>query len=327
MNYTTEQLKKGREIRMTETERISMRENLAAFMKAHPAPESKASSFVSNLPSPYSQAWGGLVFMRVMASALVLVLLVGSGATFASAKAVPGSLLYPIRIHVKEKAERALLHAPEKKLAYDQARLEARISELETLAAADKEEDPETVFTAKAAFTENLSDFEKTLALNEESGRIAVSLQTREAIASRLAAYAPEPEAPVATMMMAKMSVVSATAETTLDTQIAQTEQEPITEDAKGKRKDGIRELLKVSRIRIMEHQVLAPKETDKAADTTENSEPKEETDTQKPNDDTLPVSKGIPEISASEENSRTIKASAAAKLEAAVSLSLPQNN
>jgi hypothetical protein len=124
-------------------------------------------------------------------------------------------------------------------------------------------------------------------------------------------------------MMMAKMSV----AETTLDTQIAQTEQEPITEDAKEKRKDGIRELLKVSRIRIMEHQVLAPKETDKAADTTENSEPKEETDTQKPNDDTLPVSKGIPEISASEENSRTIKASAAAKLEAAVSLSLPQNN
>ena len=186
MENFTEQLKNAKNIRMTDTEKARMRETLISHMEKFPLAETTTTQIRSvpktSTASPYSipSVWSGAVFLRIAASALALVLLIGSSATFASANATPGSLLYPVRIHVKEKVERALITAPEKKLAYDQGRIETRISELETLADTTNPDDTDAVLTAKAAFTENLSDFQTTLKETESSGRLAVSVKTRE---------------------------------------------------------------------------------------------------------------------------------------------------
>jgi hypothetical protein len=258
MEQFTEQLKKGKNIRMTDAESARIKEALTAHMQVVSFPTNAAVA-PQRILSPYTTKLSGMaVFMRVMASALVLVTLIGSGAAFASADATPGTFLYPIRIHVKEAAERALLRAPEKKLAYDQARLETRITELETLADTTAAEDPETVFVAKAAFTENLGDLEQALVETENSGRVAVTTETRQAIAARLSAYAPEHEA---TPMMATMATVSLSAKETANAKVRVTNEDST--DKKEKLKESIRELLKVSRARILEKEQAPDVTTD----------------------------------------------------------------
>ncbi len=276
MENFTEQLKNAKNIRMTDTEKARMRETLISHMEKFPLAETTTTQIRSvpktSTASPYSipSVWSGAVFLRIAASALALVLLIGSSATFASANATPGSLLYPVRIHVKEKVERALITAPEKKLAYDQGRIETRISELETLADTTNPDDTDAVLTAKAAFTENLSDFQTTLKETESSGRLAVSVKTREQVLARLSAYA-DPVAPVmATMSLAAAKTAPETAAPTLmktsvrmDTGASAEVEEnqdtpliPVTSSdkkEKNKLKESIHELLKVGREQILE--------------------------------------------------------------------------
>lgn len=293
VNYMEEkipQLKKLQNVRMTDIEKARMRESLVRHMEQFPLASTNAASVRTPekaTPSPYAPLWGGAVFMRIMASALVLVLLVGSGTTFASAEALPGSFLYPIRVHVKEKVERALLRAPEKKLAYDQARLETRIGELEMLAEnEDSEEEIETIVLAKAAFVENLSDFEATLKENERSGRIAASTKTREAVLNRLDAYSTV-EAPVATMALMKMSApAAAEADVAFSGKIS--EEKPVIEEKKTKAKESIRELLKVSRARILE---AIPETSLENEMESENSVNQIELDTYQENEDSTSTS------------------------------------
>lgn len=111
-----------KQIRMTEAERAVMRAHLSPLSAAE-AP--RRSPYFSRLSFPH---------VLKVASLVVLFLVLGvSGLSYASASALPGELLYNIKIHFKEPIEEKLAFSPEKRIALREQRINARFSEVETL--------------------------------------------------------------------------------------------------------------------------------------------------------------------------------------------------
>ncbi len=127
-NMTDETLQKGiaglKKIRLSPAEKAAVFARLSAHMEAHPPLiVSPWRVYVSRFSSRYAIA------------ALLLVVLTGGSAAYASEGALPGDLLYPVKLYVMEPATSAMTFG-----AVPQARWEAqvalrRLQEAETLAA------------------------------------------------------------------------------------------------------------------------------------------------------------------------------------------------
>ena len=69
---------------------------------------------------------------------LIAAILLGGGVSVASQHALPGDLLYPVKIHVNESVEQALTFSPEAKSKLDSELAITRLQEAETIAAKSK---------------------------------------------------------------------------------------------------------------------------------------------------------------------------------------------
>lgn len=85
-------------------------------------------------------------------ASMVILLVAGSGVSFAAQGSLPGDVLYPVKVNVNEKVQTALAFTPKAKVQVEQSLAETRIEEAETLAAQGRLSD-----TIKSDLSENFN--------------------------------------------------------------------------------------------------------------------------------------------------------------------------
>ncbi|MBI5645231.1 hypothetical protein HY970_03995 [Candidatus Kaiserbacteria bacterium] len=183
---------------LTESERVSMRNELVAFMAEHPA----RTPLFMRLAESFYFGIASSRFAPATVFAASLVLVVGIGTSYAAEAALPGDPLYGVKIHVKEKIEGMLATTAHAKTQWNAKRLTRRLEEAEELVAKNRltplaRAEIETQINAASA------DFDTVvmkLASKEEGEFDAVSAQSNvEAslvgharVLAKLSAHVPE---------------------------------------------------------------------------------------------------------------------------------------
>ncbi|QQR50273.1 hypothetical protein IPF86_04340 [Candidatus Nomurabacteria bacterium] len=127
MNTNIEQqLQLGKKATLTLQEKESIRHEIVRAMQV-PSPIA--------ILSPFMKHFNWMFFTKATAIAVIVLLVGGSSLTYASENALPGDLLYPVKIHVKEEIEVSFANTPMQKVTIQKERIERRISEVKTLKA------------------------------------------------------------------------------------------------------------------------------------------------------------------------------------------------
>lgn len=179
--------KTGAHAALTETEREKMRALLSEYAAMKPVRESIAPSAGAGVT--FIDAWRA--YLRrpagaVIAAALILTLSSG-GVAYAAQGALPGNVLYPIKINVIEPLQLALATTPEAKASLQMAFAGYRIDEA-ALLANDGKLGTTTEAVLAANFTENANG--AAIALAQERARNPTAADVLSAgFTARLAAY------------------------------------------------------------------------------------------------------------------------------------------
>lgn len=118
-----------KKINLSSSEKETLLNNLSAYVDSNP---------VKNIPikSPFV-SWSMFVNIRAhavySATALVLIVGMGVGTTFAAEKALPGDLLYPVKIKVTEPVRGALKVTPKAREEWESKKALKRLEEAEKL--------------------------------------------------------------------------------------------------------------------------------------------------------------------------------------------------
>lgn len=138
MEHIEAQLKKLKDIRMTDAERATLTKNVVAFIERTPVGVPHQTRKVSSRTlSPYASQFSFANLVRSAAFIVVGMIIGGGALASASASSLPGDLLYPTKVHFNEEVVAALQITPDAKIAYETARVEARIAEAEALVQED----------------------------------------------------------------------------------------------------------------------------------------------------------------------------------------------
>ena len=127
-------------------ERESIKTRIRLFMEAHPPRIPWYIRFADGTVSTYHAADSRKIFgfsvqrirlahHKPISFAFALVLCLGVGTTYASEGALPGDVLYPIKVNVSEKVQGALAVATEDKVHWNATLTTRRLEEAEMLAA------------------------------------------------------------------------------------------------------------------------------------------------------------------------------------------------
>lgn len=139
MKRFSEQLKKKADsIRMRTDERRELRERLVSYMEYHPLPESARSAVptikAKSQPFHIFHIDAFLMGRFVGAFALLFLVIV----PVVAEKAIPGDVLYPVKVRFNEEIRSTLSFSPYQKVEWETTRLERRISEARLLASSGK---------------------------------------------------------------------------------------------------------------------------------------------------------------------------------------------
>lgn len=169
------QFKKGKQVKLTSQEKDEMRFRLLSYTRL---PIRSEYSILSPYLSHIKNIWNVKAFVKVTAGAFIL-LLVGAGSlTYASEQTLPGDLLYPIKIHVKEEIEVSFASTPVKKVNIQKHRIEKRIDEVRELQKTGEltSEQTETIKEAFVDHARELNDsFDELQASGQEELVVAVA--------------------------------------------------------------------------------------------------------------------------------------------------------
>lgn len=120
-------------IRLSDADRARLREHLVTYMEYQPIRKKQKQAVQST-----SRSLPVFSFFRAhhISGALMIALLTSSfGMTFAAADALPGDLLYGVKVDVNEELVGAFITDTEKKIAWERERAERRLDEASQLAA------------------------------------------------------------------------------------------------------------------------------------------------------------------------------------------------
>ena len=139
MKRFSEQLKKKSEtIRLRTSEKAELQSRIVAFMEYHPLPATVKAN-----PVPKSKSFESyrmLVvpkwYIQTFAVAFALFLIVGVPAL--AENAIPGDILYPVKVNVTEEIRSTLSANSYEKVVWETTRLERRVSEARLLAQAGR---------------------------------------------------------------------------------------------------------------------------------------------------------------------------------------------
>lgn len=155
-------------------DRERMRAVLSSYADLHAGP-------VAVPARSFSFSYSFLRSRSLYASAFALVLIVATGAqaTSASERALPGDILYPVKVSVAEPVKLALSISSERKAALSAEFASRRVNEAATLSVRG-ELDEETASELASRFEEHVDTFAKESEALESGGSFAASLAVRE---------------------------------------------------------------------------------------------------------------------------------------------------
>lgn len=140
MKRFSEQLKKKSEtIRLRASEKAELQSRIVAFMEYHPLPATVKASPIPKTKSfmePYRMVVVPKWYLQTFAGAFALFLIVGVPAL--AENAIPGDMLYPVKVNVTEELRSSLSTNSYEKVVWETTRLERRVSEARLLAQAGK---------------------------------------------------------------------------------------------------------------------------------------------------------------------------------------------
>lgn len=143
----------SKKTRMTSAEKETMRAYLLEYQAMKPLPVRTAP--LARLQ--YRNVFSRLITAPMTAIAAIILVFAGTGAAFAAQGALPGDLLYPVKVGITEKVEGALAFSDGAKASFETSLADRRLTEAETLAAEGKlsESDANELKASFAANTEN----------------------------------------------------------------------------------------------------------------------------------------------------------------------------
>lgn len=156
--------------KMTEEEKTSIRFRVETFVNNNPV-KSFPSPYLKIMP--YFSKFSFANLSKIVGVALLLVIIGVGGLTYASASALPGDLLYPIKINIKEKIEEKLAFTMEEKNTVKYKKIETRFKEVETLIKENKIT-PEKRAVAEIGIATEKQNIENNLeVMNKEDPEVA----------------------------------------------------------------------------------------------------------------------------------------------------------
>ncbi len=136
MKRFSEQLKKKSEaIRLRASEKVELQSRIVAFMEYHPLSAAIKATPVpksKSIMEPYKMVVIPRVYVQMFAGAFALFLIVGVPAL--AENAIPGDMLYPVKVNVTEELRSTLSTNSYEKVVWETTRLERRVSEARLLA-------------------------------------------------------------------------------------------------------------------------------------------------------------------------------------------------
>jgi len=134
-----ELFKELKNAKLTDSEKLLMRNNLEFFVAEYPAKvpfsiraRDALSEYISRIEN------SGIHVGSPFAAALALVLVVGVGTSYAASDSLPGDALYPVKITMNEGVESVLAVSNVSKAKLHVSKVTRRLEEAETLAAAGR---------------------------------------------------------------------------------------------------------------------------------------------------------------------------------------------
>lgn len=125
--------------------------------------------------------------MPIMAGVAVFVLL-GAGVSFGAEGAVPGDILYPIKVSVNEELVGVLKLTPAAKAQWEAARIERRLEEVNKLALADTTEDKDQE-KLEARLEEHTNRVEGQIAVLEQKGNVQAAVNVASKVETSFRAH------------------------------------------------------------------------------------------------------------------------------------------
>lgn len=167
---------------MSAVEKTEMRDSLMHFMAAHPLPRKITHNIFSKatlVVSPYSGI--SMRMTKVLVFSFIGMIFAGGGLTIASANSIPGELLYPIKINIKETIEGSLKTAPAEKLAWKEQKVTRRIEEIKTLQSKKQVTKREAVI-AQAVLKKHVEELNQTVSELKDENQDAILATTAQLI-------------------------------------------------------------------------------------------------------------------------------------------------
>ena len=138
MKKFTEQLKnKADDIRLSAQERRDVRDRLVAFMEYHPMPAAEEASSWSTFAHGFKVTRVASLSVITRATGVFAVLFFVVVPALAE-RALPGEMLYPIKLRFNEELRGALVSSPYQKIEWETERLERRLAEARLLSDAGR---------------------------------------------------------------------------------------------------------------------------------------------------------------------------------------------
>lgn len=180
--------KKAKDSKMTPEEKDLMRFRVLSYTNTY-------KHYKSSVLSPYLQniksVWNFQGFAKVTASALIVILIGAGSLTYASEQTLPGDLLYPIKIHVKEEIEVSLASTAVKKVNVQKERIEKRIEEVKEIQKTGELTEKQTE-TIKEAFVDQAKDLNDSFDELQASGQEEVVVAVAEDLLPTLVEFEAE---------------------------------------------------------------------------------------------------------------------------------------
>lgn len=160
MENIIKQLKNGaKHTRLSVSEKAEMKSALLRHVEANPVRSELLlrHQFVKgdkSILSPFQI--NNLRNKKTMPLLVIMGLLMGGSASFAAENAVPGDVLFPVKVHVNEQVRGAVAVSPKAKAEWEVRLVERRLEEVEKLATT-----PSALPEAQQVAVQNLSDYTK----------------------------------------------------------------------------------------------------------------------------------------------------------------------
>jgi len=215
--------KEAREIKLGQEEKTQIRERLYQFIESNPLPE------IPKIPMS--------VLFRKYASAFIalLVILGGSGMSFAAEGSTPDSLLYPIK-HFNERIAGSFMFSDRTKLQWEIRKVERRLEEAEKLAAKESlktrhivylEEDFEERAQIVNSKIAELELQNKMADAAEFSSHFETSLRAHDCILTRIIKSKTKPESEIEPLLLNVRAKTNLASRARIKTEDAVLDQEP----------------------------------------------------------------------------------------------------